>query len=293
MKIMGNKRLFFLLLGMILFITLMGLTLGGRTGLTWPEKFVKDTISTAQGWLYKPAGSIAGFFRDLRELQVIYRENKELKKTLIHYAEDTQHLNDLEAENKRLKIALAFTEQQKQSNNYKYHIADVVAVSPDAYNHTITINLGEKDGIKPNMAVVTPQGLIGRIQTVTPFHSDVQLLTNLNDTDNNTKAISVTVRGKETSSFGVIESYEQDKQSGKDYLVMTKVEQADPTHAIAVGDTVITSGLGQVFPPGLMVGKVASIGVGEFNITPRVLVEPFASFTHIQEVFVVEAPVQQ
>jgi rod shape-determining protein MreC len=290
---MGNKRLFFLLLGMILFIALMGLTLGPRAGFTWPEKFVKDTLATAQGWLYKPAGSIAGFFQDLRELQVIYRENKELKKTLMHYAEDTQRLNDLEAENKRLKDALAFTERQKQANNYRYHIADVVAVSTDAYNHTITIDLGEKDGIKPNMAVITSEGLIGRVQNVFPFHSDVQLLSNLNDTDDNTKAIAVTVRGKESSSFGIIESYERDKASGSDVLVMTKVEQADPTHAIAVGDTVVTSGLGQVFPPGIMVGKIVSIGEGEFGITPRVLVKPFASFTHIQEVFVVEVPVQQ
>jgi rod shape-determining protein MreC len=289
---MGNKRLFFLLVGIILFIALMGLTLGTRSGFTWPEKFVKDTLSTVQGWLYKPAGMIAGFFEDMRELQVIYRENKELKKTLVHYAQDTQRLNELDAQNKRLKDELGFTERQKQSNNYRYHIAEVVAASTDAYNHTITINLGEKDGIKQNMAVITPDGLIGRIQNVFPFHSTVQLLNNLNDTDNTTKAISVTVRGKESSSFGVIESYERDKQTGADLLIMTKVEQADPTHAIAIGDTVVTSGLGQVFPPGIMVGKIVAIGEGEFGITPRISVQPFASFTHIQEVFVVEVPEQ-
>lgn len=287
---MGNKRLFFLLLGIILFIALMGLTLGGRSRFTWPEKFAKDTLATVQGWFYKPAGMIAGFFQDLNELQVIYRENKELKKTLVHYAQDTQRLNELEAQNKRLKDALAFTDRQKQANNYRYHIAEVVAASTDAFNHTITINLGEKDGIKPNMAVITPDGLIGRVHSVFPFHSDVQLLSNLNDTDNTTKAISVTVRGKESSSFGVIESYERDKNTGADVLVMTKVEQADPTHAIAIGDTVVTSGLGQVFPPGIMVGKIVAIGQGEFGITPRVSVQPFASFTHIQEVFVVEVP---
>ncbi|MFC0212597.1 rod shape-determining protein MreC [Paenibacillus chartarius] len=286
---MGNKRLFFLLLGMIVFIVLMALTMGSRRGFTWPEKFVKDTVATTQGWMYRPAAAIAGFFQDLRDLQIIYRENKELKKTLMHYAEDTQRLNDLEAENKRLQKMLEFTERQKQADNYKYHIANVVAASTDAYNRTISIDLGEMDGIKKDMAVVTDAGLLGRIQNVFPFHSDVQLLNNLNDTDNKTKAISVTVRGKESSSFGVIETYERDRASGSDYLVMTKVEH-DPTQGIEVGDTVVTSGLGQVFPKGIMVGKVVSIGVGEFGITPRILVEPFASFTQIQEVFVVEVP---
>jgi rod shape-determining protein MreC len=290
---MGNKRLFFLLLGMILFIALMGLTLGNRTRLSWPEKFLKDTVSFTEGLFYKPAGYIAGFFEDIRELRTIYEENKELKLTLTQYARDTQRLNELEAQNKRLKEALDFTERQKQANNYRYRIAEVVDASPDAFNHTITINLGEKDGIKPDMAVTTVDGLLGRVRTVSGFYSTVQLLNDMNDTDNNTKAISVTVKGKESSSFGVIESYEKDKNTGNEYLVMTKVEQADPTHPLAVGDTVVTSGLGQVFPPGIMVGKIVSIGEGEFGITPKVQVKPFASFTHIQEVFVVEVPEQR
>lgn len=282
-KLMGNKRLFILLLGIICFFSLMGLTLNNRAPLPWPAKFVKDTVSWTQGIFYKPAASIAGFFEDIRQLRVIYEENKTLKLTLTQYARDTQKLNELEAQNKRLMEALGFTERQRQANKYTYRIAEVVMVNSDPYNHTISINLGDKDGIKENMAVMTVNGLIGRVSKVFGFYSNVQLLTDINDTDSNSKAIAVTVKGKESQSFGMVESF--DPKTG--YLTMNKVDQADP---MQVGDIVLTSGLGQVFPSGIEVGKIVSIGPGEFGITHKVTVEPLASFRHIREVFVVEVP---
>jgi rod shape-determining protein MreC len=282
-KLMGNKRLIILLLGIICFFSLMGLTLSNRAPLPWPAKFVKDTVSWTQGIFYKPAASIAGFFEDIRQLRVIYEENKTLKLTLTQYARDTQKLNELEAQNKRLMEALGFTERQRQANKYTYRIAEVVTVNSDPYNNTISINLGEKDGIKENMAVMTVNGLIGRVSKVFGFYSNVQLLTDINDTDSNSKAIAVTVKGKESQSFGMVESF--DSKTG--YLTMSKVDQADP---MQIGDIVLTSGLGQVFPSGIEVGKIVSIGPGEFGITHKVSVEPLASFRHIREVFVVEVP---
>lgn len=251
--------------------------------MTWPEKFIKDTVSWTQGLLYKPAAQVAGFFEDIRQLRVIYEENKTLKLTLTQYARDTQRLNELESQNKRLMEALGFTERQRQANNYTYRIAEVVTIDPDPYNSTVTINLGDKDGIKENMAVMTVDGLVGRVSKVFGFHSNVQLLSETNDTDNNSKAIAVTVKGNESQPFGMIESY--DSKVGE--LVMNKVEHADD---MKVGDTIITSGLGQVFPKGIEVGTISSIGPGEFGITYKVMVKPKASFNRIREVFVVEVP---
>jgi rod shape-determining protein MreC len=282
-KFMGNKRLIFLMFGLICFFILMGLTLGNRAPMTWPEKFVKDSVSWTQGIFYRPTSSIAGFFEDIRQLRVIYEENKTLKLTLTQYARDTQRLNELEAQNKRLMEALGFTERQRQANVYTYRIAEVVSTDPDPYNATTTINLGDKDGIKENMAVMTVDGLVGRVSKVFGFHSNVQLLKEINDSDNNSKAIAVTVKGSESEPFGMIESY--DSTTGE--LVMNKVEKVD---TMKVGDTIITSGLGQVFPKGIEVGTISSIGPGEFGITYKVMVKPKASFSHIREVFVVEVP---
>ncbi|GKS10406.1 cell shape-determining protein MreC [Paenibacillus chitinolyticus] len=289
LKFMGNKRLMVLLVGLICFFILMGLTLSGRTKFYWPEKFLKDSIAWTQSVFYRPAAGVAGFFEDVGKLKTIYDENQILKKRLTDYALATQQLNALEDENKRYKEALGFTERQKQVSNYKYRIADVIAASPDPYNGTITVNLGEKDGIKPNMAVINVDGLLGRVLTVTEFTSNVQLLTDLSDTNNKAPAISATVKGKEyksaegQGSYGIIESY--DKEKG--LLVMNKIDQNDK---LAVGDTVITSDIGKVFPSGIPVGTVVSREPGDFGITQKATIKPFADFRHIREVFIIEIP---
>lgn len=281
-RLFRNKRLFVLLLALIFFIALMGLTLGIKHEMTWPEKFVKDTVAWSQGLIYKSAGAAAGFLDDVRSLRNIYEQNKALRSILAQYARDRAKLNTLEAENRRLQELLEFTERQKQFNNYKFHVARVVSQSPDAYNATINIDLGEKDGMKVDMAVVTTEGLIGRIVQVSAFHSTVQLLTSLSEQDPTAKPIAAKAEGKE-DSFGMIESYDREKNR----LIMTKIRHDD---TIAEGDVILSSGLGQVFPKGLRIGTVETREVGSFGITHIAEIKPFASFSHLREVFVVEIP---
>ncbi|WP_281889054.1 rod shape-determining protein MreC [Paenibacillus sp. YYML68] len=282
MKLLGNKRLLILMLGLICFIALMGLTFGKRAYGTFPEKVMKDTVAFTQGLIYKPVGAIAEYFQDVGQLYTIYEENKVLRETLTRYARDTTRLNDLELQNQRLQDALGFTERQKQMNQYRFRIAEVISF--DQPGKTITVNLGEKDGIRPNMAVMSVEGLIGRVTAVSGFYSVVQLLTGVDDkAAMDSKAISVTVKTKENESFGLIEKYDPEARM----LVMTKIDPNDP---LQVGDTVITSGKGLVFPRGIEVGKVVDRYEGEFGITHVATIEPFASFNHLREVFVVEVP---
>lgn len=281
MKFMGNKRLFILLFALIFFIAIMGLTRGEREPVTWPEKFLNDTISWTQGLIYKPAGMIAGFFRDIGDLHRIHSENNALKLTLTRYAGDVARLNALEEENKRLQNALAFTERQKLADDYLYRIANVVSVSPDVESQTIKIDLGSNDGIEVDWAVVTPEGFIGRITRVTPFFSFVQPYTSIDDKAQNTKGIAVTVRENQ-DTFGVIEKY--DRATGE--LIMSKISSQD---ALKTGDTVVTSEYGHVFPAGLVIGVVEHREVGE-GLTHIARVKPAASLEHLREVFVVEVP---
>ncbi len=293
-KLMGNKRLFILLIGVILAIALMGLTLGNRESATLPEKMISDTVSFAQGLVYKPAGYIAGFFGDIGNLRKLYTENKIMKKRLMQYARDSARLNALETQNSELERALAFTERQKHENDYVWHAAQAVAISPDpVYNTTIKINLGTKDGIRENMAVATEDGLIGRIERVSPYYATVQLISDIiyKDVDfklDTSKAIAATVKSKNDGSnpvFGMIESYNNELG----YLVMNKIPDSD-SNRIEKGDTVITSGLGGVFPEGIVVGTIVSKQEGDFGITYKAMIKPAAHFRPGQTLFVIEVP---
>ena len=285
-KVLGNKRLFILLFALILFIAVMGLTMSYREEMTWPEKFVTDSLSWVQGLLSKPLAAVAGFIEDVSNLRTVYEENRALKQTLAYYARDVARLNALELENERLQEALNFTERQKRIDDYTYRIAHVISFSTDPLNSTIRIDLGSENGIRENMAVVSTKGLVGRVVRVSPFHATVELITNLDPGGGETHAISATVLGKEDASFGIIETYDREKN----VLHLSKIEIEDP---LAVGDIVVTSGFGGIYPPGLVIGKVISRETEKFGtITHTAEIEPAADFSplKLREVFVVEVP---
>ncbi|MFF2092056.1 rod shape-determining protein MreC [Paenibacillus sp. NPDC058174] len=279
-KLFRNKRMFMLMFGFILFIAVIGFSLSDRKELTMPEKFLGDSVGFAQSLFYKPAGIIAGFFEDIRNLRTIHEENEQLKLLAAAYARDKINYNFIEQENKRFKDELEFTERQKQLYNYKYRIAQVVAVNNDTSNRTMVINLGSKNGIKKNMAVTTVDGLIGLVSEVRPFTSTVMPITELDEKSPNSNLIAATILGK-TDSFGIISSYNQET----DRLMMTKIDEKDK---MIVDDVVITSGLGNVYPRGLVIGTVENKQVGDFGLTYTASVKLAAKFDHLTEVFVVE-----
>lgn len=279
-RLMRNKRLFILMIGLILFIALMGFTFG-RNRLTWPEKFVSDAIGTVQGVFYRPVGAVADFFRDLGRLSDVYKENEQFRQTVAQYTQDQIKFNMLEARNKELEELLGFTEHQKNMDNYRYLPAQVVGTTSNPYEKTITINLGSKNGIKSDMAVRTSDGLVGMVSKVKNFTSTVTLITNLDPSSSKGTPVSATFLSK-PDSFGIIEYDEETKT-----LLMSKIEEKDKPMD---GDTVITSGLGSLFPKGIIVGTVKSSQVGDFGLTYTAVIEPAAKFDHLRDVFVIVVP---
>jgi rod shape-determining protein MreC len=280
---MGNKRLLLFLASIVFFIALMGFTLNVRASVLWPEQFVADSVGIGQQSIYQPVRYVAQLLDDIRRLKVIYEENEALRLTLSQYARDRARLNELEDQNLRLKEALSFTERQKQVNEIKYRVAEVISESADRYNRVIKINIGSRDGIRTDMAVMTVDGLIGRVVRTYPFTANVQLITDLNGAEGNVRVVAAAVQGRESESFGIIESY--DPQQGT--LLMTKIDQNDP---LQPSDIIVTSGLGELFPAGIVIGTVMERQVGDFGLTHTAIIQPTAQFTQLHEVFVVEVP---
>ncbi|WP_197255634.1 rod shape-determining protein MreC [Paenibacillus dendritiformis] len=284
-KLLGNKRLIILLFGLILFIALMGFTLGGRLKMSWPEKIVHDTVTFVQQLVYKPASYIANFFHDIATLKELHEENERLKIVEAHYIRDKAYYSEVQATNERLREALNFTERQKQLNlPYEYRIAQVSSINvADPFNQTLNLNLGEINGVRQGMPVISvDNGVVGTISRVYEFSSTVQLLTNLDEKDPNSRPISATVLGK-SDSFGMIESY--DHSSGT--FTMTRIEENDK---VKVGDTVISSGFGGVFPGGLIIGTVVSLQQGDLGLTRTATIEPAATYRDWRELFIVFTP---
>ncbi|PCL92363.1 rod shape-determining protein MreC [Paenibacillus lautus] len=282
-KLLGNKRLFIMLIGLVAFIAIMGFTLGPRASLSWPEKFVKDTVGFVQSVFYKPAAYIAGFFEDVRNMKGIYEENEELRRAVAQYSRESASYNNMKANYEALKDQLNFTENQKNRDKYEYRTAQVLSVNSDPNNRTLVIDLGERDGVRVNMSVTTVDGMVGIISSVSNFTSTVKLLTTMDAQDPNPQPISVTAIGKEDKTFGVVESYDEKTNT----LLMTRITEDDP---IKPKDKIISSGAGGVIPQGLIIGEVKSVQVSQYGQSRTATIEPAAKFDDWKYLIIVFTP---
>jgi rod shape-determining protein MreC len=280
-KLLSNKRLFILLITLVLFIVVMGFSLATRASLSWPENFLRDTTGFVQKMFYKPAGYVAGLFEDIGNLHDLAKENEQLKIVAAQYAREKALYNFIQAENESLKEKLHFTEAQKELYKYDYRIAQVISQTTEPSNSTIVIDLGSKDGVRPNMSVISVDGMVGVISQVSNFTSTVKLMTMMDTNDPNSQPpIAATALTKEGKSFGMVESYNPET----DRLLMTRIPPGDP---IAVKDVILSSGIGGLYPRGLTIGTVESVKVGEFGLTSTAVIKPSAEFQDWKQLIVV------
>ncbi|WNC16706.1 rod shape-determining protein MreC [Brevibacillus brevis] len=282
MSFFGNKRLIIVLVGLVLLISVVGFTSRDRVSLTWPEMFFKDTFSMVQGFFYRPAQAVSGFFQEVDDAYNVYEENKALKANLDQYARLTAEVQGLQAENARLREILNVKDSLK---SYQLRIAEVVARNPDTWNNVITIDKGLKQGIKKDMAVITSKGLIGRVQSVANFSSTVELLTSYERRDHISAVIQTTqvVNGQTTVHpvSGVVEEYDPQER----LLVMRKIPWGQKIEA---KQQVISSGLGGVVPSNLPIGYIVRVEPDDYGLTQTAYIQPTADFSQLNEVMIVE-----
>jgi rod shape-determining protein MreC len=269
----SNKRLIILLVSLIFLVALIGFSMRDRENISVPEQFVMDVVGWTQSIFYKPANYVAGFFENISELKNLYEENKLLKSRLDEYAELSVSVRQLEKENESLRKVI---EKEDSLRGYRIRHATGIARSPDRWYKDIYIDKGKQSGIKENMAVITADGFIGKINKVSPFHSTVELLS---DSDPMNR-VSAVVEGDD-SVFGIIGGYDAEKKAllFKDISNDVKVEE---------GEMVITSGMGGVFPEGLIIGEITAVVPDEFAYTQTAYVEPAADLYDISDVMVLE-----
>jgi rod shape-determining protein MreC len=155
--------------------------------------------------------------------------------------------------------------------------AQVIAREGVPWFRNITIDKGLSDGVTLSAPVLGVGGVMGRVVEVGPRAAKVQLLL---DRDS-----GVGVRIERTRTTGVVAGQVAFSDSGTSELLMKYV----PVLAdVAVGDVVVTSGLDQIYPKGLVVGRVRSVGKGS-GLFKEVAVQPSANFEKIEEVMVATA----
>ncbi|MDQ0269909.1 rod shape-determining protein MreC [Cytobacillus purgationiresistens] len=271
-----NKRLIILLVSIIILVALIGFSLRERENVTWPEQFLKDMTGWVQNTVSGPTQYIAGFFENVQDLQNTYTENKELKSRLDELAFLEAEVQMLQKDNDELREVI---DKEGSLSAFDPVHAAVVGRNPDRWHELLTINKGSRDGVEPNMAVITSNGLIGKVKSSQTFTSTVQLLSSMDPTNRISAAVQVSGDKKNEKVFGLIEGYDEKRK----LLLLTKI----PYDAkIEKDQAVVTSGLGGVFPEGLPIGKVVEVTPAEYGLTQTAYIEPGADLYDIQHVMV-------
>jgi rod shape-determining protein MreC len=200
-------------------------------------------------------------------------ENDSLRAQLARRTLEVAELEERDRESQRLRELLGF----RDAVGHRLVAAKVIAREASRTGRDLKIDVGSRDGVRKDQAVITPAGLVGKVTVVEPSSSFVRPLLAAN--------CRVSARLSRTRTDGIL-SWREDLGLHLGFL---------PVRAeVAAGDEVISSGLGGVFPRGIVIGHVSRTMQDENDGTLRALVEPTVDFSSLEELFVVlevqEAP---
>ncbi len=233
----------------------------------WTQTFA----SPLQNVSSKASGATSGFFQEIWNFRSTAQENEQLKQRVTTLETELSQARQAEAENERLKALLKLNEQ----NELKSVPARVIARDPSVWFNTITINRGSTSGVEINMPVVTGGGIVGRVITVSPFASQVMLITD-------EKAGAGAVVGQLGQS-GALGSVRGRADLGVGLVEMRYVSGLEK---VEVNDNVMTTGQDGIYPPGLNVGRVVDVRNGTATQAHQIYIQPGAQLDHLEEVAV-------
>jgi rod shape-determining protein MreC len=268
-SILGRHRNLIILLG-VLFLQVLGLAVQVKRGNSgqqdtrlirlWAVGAVTPFERTLV-WVQNGTGNIWHNYFYLRGVRA---ENRQLKRQIEQMRLEQVRLNEDATQARRLQTLLAFKEQFIS----KTVAAQVIGTSGSDLSRIVTIDKGERVGIKRDMAVITADGIVGKVLLVYPTVSQVLLIS---DQSSGVGAIL-----EKTRLQGVL------RGSPTGEVMLERVMSDEQVQA---GENVLTSGGDQIFPKGLPVGTVTRVGNGK-DLFLNIKIKPAADLSKLEEVLV-------
>jgi len=222
---------------------------------------VTDTAAPALDILSRPLAELGHLADRAREFVTVYRDNRRLAEENERLLNWQQTALKLASENAQLRELLKLIPEPATT----FITARVIANSGVAYVRSLMVHAGSEDGVERGQAAVTGEGLVGRVSEVGSRAARVLLVTDLNS------RVPVIVEGPQQRALLTGDNSER-----------PRLRYLDAGAGLKVGDRVVTSGQGGVFPPGLPVGVVASVD-GE---APSV--EPYVELSQVEYLRIVD-----
>lgn len=263
-----TKRPLLVFVGAIVFhLILISAQVSTTAGIPFIQVATFGVFSELQRWTMTGADRVRGLWTSYVALRDVQAQNAALKREI----QTLQvRLQEAHAQAQRTDSLRQLLELRERSG-LETAAAEVIAAGADPEFRDMTIDKGSSDGLKPDMAVISPAGVVGRVILPSPRAAKVQMLI-----DRNAAAGALIER---TRAQGIVIGQ-------GDSL---RMEYVPGTADVTQGDLVVTSGIDRIYPKGFVIGTVDAVerGPGTYH---EITVRPAVDFSRLEEVLVVLTP---
>ncbi|KTE92173.1 rod shape-determining protein MreC [Desulfitobacterium hafniense] len=269
---------FFLVLGVLVSIRLTGL------GSQFPNPIggvLQRVLSPVEGVILRAGNSLKDNTRVFWNFGDVQKENEELRTRVEQLTGDNLKLKEQVLAGLRYNELDSKMFKSPDVDKYTKIGASIISRNPNAWYQTLTINRGTNDGVAVDDPVIVALGLVGKIVSVTLTTSEVLLIT---DSEGQVSAL---VRGSTGSpTFGIVEgTYKRTSRLEAEGNLQMLLRRDDNVN---VGDLVLTSGLGGVYPKDIPVGKVEQIQLDGSGLLKTAYISPLVNFDSLEEIYIIE-----
>lgn len=269
-----NTRRLLAAVGAVAVLLLFTLYATGQSGTAGPLQNVLGVVLTP---LQKAVTGATCFISDklgyFSRYDDLAEENEALKQQVLELQGQLRDLDRYKAENEALREFSGLLERRR---DFEVEFAQVIARDPDNLFYTFTIDCGSLEGVTRYDAVITPEGLAGLVTEVGLTYCKVTSIL-----DDLTPIGAVVSR---TRDMGLLESDAELRREG-----LCRVTYLPSESSVAAGDTLETSGLGGMFPSGIVIGSVIEVRPEDHNISSYAVVQPAVEFSNIRYVMVIKS----
>ena len=263
----NGKKTVVILIAVVLFFVIIGNIFKPVGNLfSYAGDIIVTPFQQLGDWSSKKIGGIVNYFGSKTSLE---QENAQLKEEISALKQDLRDFEEYKTENEQLRSALKLKSVYRK---YETVGGNIIAKEPGNWFNTFTIDRGSADGIKVDCAVVNGDGLIGRVAKVNLTTSVVVGIidpwSKVSAVNSRTGELVICVRGDINLS-----------EKGE-----CRLEYIDPD--IEIGDVVVTSGITDIYPKNIAIGKVKEIHQSENELNSFAVIEPAVNFSKIREAFV-------
>ncbi|NTV88963.1 MAG: rod shape-determining protein MreC [Clostridiales bacterium] len=269
-----KSKWFIVILATLLILIIMGISSGKNSKLRWLNNIISVPLTPVQGFITSAGQRVEDGLSYFNNIEDVRKENEVLKSRVSELEQENRELSKLKDKNEELRLALNLKEQ---FDDYSIIGANIIAVDPGNWFNIFKVDIGSRDGIKTDYPVLTgAKGLVGRVMSVDLTSSRVLTII---DEDS---AVAGYI-AKSGGGYAIVRGDISLKEEG-----LCRMDFIPLDVDVEVGDVIETSGLGGIFPKGIMIGKVKEVRQTNSEMSRYAIIEPAADFKKLEEVYILK-----